>query len=151
MTGDDVTISLVKGIGGTAAAALATKGWSECYDNGWSNGSLNMDDSHDAFLASFRAKADFAVDGFVDLNVGVLTWVYFENTRTVWVWQSYVKPEYRGRGIYRKMWHAMVEYARDELKARKIESGTHVNNTVMRKVAEKMGRREIAVVLSFDL
>lgn len=140
MTGDDVTISLVKGIGGTPAASLAIRGWSECFDNGFGDGTLNMDNNQNAFLAWAST-----------LPAGVMTWTYDESIKRVWVWQSYVVPELRGRGIYRAMWHMMVEHARNELKAASIQSATHSSNKTMRKVAEKVGRYEESVVLRFDL
>jgi L-amino acid N-acyltransferase YncA len=61
-----------------------------------------------------------------------------------------VIPECRGLGIYRLLFAALVEKAR-ELKRPTIWSATAANNHHMRDVAKKQGRVEVAVTFRFEV
>lgn len=136
-------IQLIDGLNGTPALDLAVRGWADCVERGLGDGTLNVHASLKAFLA-------YAQNGREMLPVGVVTWDYGDIEKRVWIYQSYVLPEFRGRGIYGAMWQKLVARA-VELKAVSIQSGTHVQNTAMRTIAKKQGRYEETVILRFNL
>lgn len=140
---DDIKVYVVPSIAGTPAVALAIAGWVDCNERGLGDGTMNLANDQKAMLA-------FAKNGQEMLPVGVMTWSFDESARRVWIFQSYVVKEFRGRGVYRAMWHHMVQHA-EELAARTIQSATHADNKTMRSIAAKLGRREEAVVLRYDL
>lgn len=118
---------------------LATLGWVENVEHGLSSGELNSHYSYKAFVAY--------VDG---APVGVVTWEKLGSSNRLWINQSYVKPEFRRRGVYTKMWEYVVEKAK-ELKVFEIASGTHPNNAEMRAVAKKLGRTETGIIMSMKV
>lgn len=125
------------------ATELAVRGWLELYEKGLSDGPLN-------FHAGMRAVLADAPNGRDMLPVGVMIWDLDEATKVVWVTLSYVKPEFRGAGVYKAMWGSLVDMA-VAMGAARIESATHIRNQAMRAVAARQGRREDAVILRFDL
>lgn len=134
-------ISLLEGLADSPALSLAVQGWAECVRLGYGDGTMNVQTSLNAIVAHN--------DG-ARLPIGVMTFDYFPVDKRVWIYQSYVLPEYRGRGIYRQMYERLVAHA-ITLKARSIQSGTHSKNTAMRAVAKKMGRHEECVILRQNL
>lgn len=144
MTTDNaIRIEIVDGLNGTPAAELAVRGWCDVVERGLGDGSLNMS-------SSLKAVIGYAANGRDMLPVGVITWDS-EGAR-IWVYQSYVQPEFRGRGVYIAMWHALVDHVTKEFpKARSIESATHIRNLAMREIAKKLGRREEAITLRYDI
>lgn len=139
-----VKVVVVEGLNGTPAAELAVRGWCETVERGFGDGNLNMN-------AGLNAMIGYAANGRDMLPVGVITWDATDSARA-WVYQSYVLPEFRGRGVYSAMWAALVDHAMRKLpKVRSIESATHIRNIAMREIAKKLGRREEAVILRFDI
>ena len=80
--------------------------------------------------------------------IGLATWVMhglpkhelFELDRIA------VLPEYRGKGVSKKLFHALVKdaklfYRKHKLKARKLYLMTHADNTRAQKLYEKLGFR----------
>lgn len=140
---DDIEIKLFDGLNNTPALDLAIRGWAECVEKNLGDGTLNVYWSHKAFVA-------YAMNGKEQLPVAVMTWEHIEHTKTLWVNQSYTIPEFRGRGCYNALWNAVVAKA-IELKVTSVQSGTHIRNEAMRKIAKKQGRYEEFVTLRFNL
>jgi GNAT superfamily N-acetyltransferase len=138
-----ISVRLFDRLNNTPAAELATRGWLECVEKGWTDGSLNASSDQKAFVA-------YVENGREVLPAGVMTWKHFGDTNEIYVFQSFVVPEFRGRGVYTALWQSMVSKAID-LKASAICSGTHSQNRAMRTIAAKQGRREQFVMLRFDL
>ena len=138
-----IEIVLVDGLNNTPALDLAVRGWAECVEKGWGDGSLNV-------YASLKAFVAYAQNGREMIPAGVLTFDHDGPLKRIWIYQSYTLPEFRGRGIYNSLWSRMVEHA-VELKAVSIQSGTHVRNSAMRAIAKKQGRFEECVILRFNL
>lgn len=136
-------IDLLDGINNSPALDLAIRGWADCHERGLGDGTLNVYSTMKAFLA-------YAPNGRDMVPAGVTTWEYDASIKRVWIYQSYVLPEYRGRGIYNALWARMVQHA-TELKADSIQSGTHIRNSAMRAIAKKQGRYEECVILRFNL
>lgn len=139
-----IEIVLVEGLNNTPALDLAVRGWAECVEKGFGDGTLNVHASLHAFIA-------YAQNGREMIPAGVMTFDFDTSLKRVWIFQSYTLPEFRGRGIYNAMWASMVAHATENLKAVKIESGTHVRNSAMRAIAKKQGRDEEAVTLTYRL
>lgn len=81
---------------------------------------------------------------------GIIAFTVDEARSLVWVQMSFVVPEFRGQGVYRFMYEALRTIAKQH-RCRTIEGATHVNNTVMRSVAKKVGRVEQCVVMVDEL
>jgi len=137
-------IQLLDGINNTPALGLAIRGWADCEERGLGDGTLNVHATMKAFLAC-------AQNGREMIPAGVMTWEYDAALKRVWIYQSYVLPEFRGRGIYNLLWARMVEHAAIDLKAHSIQSATHIRNSAMRAIAARQGRFEECVVLRFNL
>lgn len=144
MSESEIKIEFYDGLNCSPALELAMRGWAEAVEKGHSDGTLNVYSSLKAFVA-------FAPNGRDMIPVGVVTFDHEVHVKRVWVYQGYTLPEFRGRGVYNALWFKLVEYATVELKAKSIQSGTHVRNTVMRAVAKKQGRYEESVILKYDL
>lgn len=138
------SVELIDIITGTPALALALQGWAEINANGLGDGILNCHASYKAVLGS-------AQNGRDAVPVGVLTYDFEPLLRRVWVYQAYVHPEFRGRGVYTAMWAKLVEHSAEVLKAQSIQMGTHVRNSAMRAVAKHTGCIEEAIHLRFNL
>lgn len=138
-----IRVDLIEGLTGTPALELAIRGWAECVENHFGDGTLGVHGEQHAMLA-------YAPNGRDMLPVGVMTFTHYPTTKLVWIQQSYVVPEFRGRGIYTTMWRKMVEHA-VSLKVLSIQSGTHTRNATMRAIAKKQGRFEEFVITRFNL
>lgn len=139
-----LAVELVEGLNGSAAVSLALRGWIEINDAGLHDGTMNVH-------AGLHAIIGHAQNGRDMLPVGVITFDHDVNFNRVWIFQSYVVPEFRGRGVYTAMWAKLVEHSAEKLHVRSIEGATHVRNSAMRAVAKRMGRVEEAVILKFSL
>lgn len=139
-----VDVKLYDGISRTPALDLAMRGWADTVDHGFGDGTLNVFSSIKAFVA-------FTENGRDMLPVGVLTWDEDAVLKRIWIYQGYVLPEFRGRGVYSALWAALVNHATANTKVVAIESATHIKNITMRAVANRLGRVEEAVTLRFDI
>jgi hypothetical protein len=138
-----VEVVLVEGLNNSPALDLAVRGWAECVEKGFGDGTLNVFTSLNAFIA-------YAQNGREMIPAAVMTWNFDKDTGRVWIFMGYTLPEFRGRGLYNALWASMVAKA-IELKAATIQSGTHVRNSAMRAIAKKQGRVEEAVTLTYRL
>lgn len=118
---------------------LCLKGWNELFAKGLSDGRLELH-------AGLSAIVGVAANGRDELAVGVMLYSIEPALKRMWVTLSYVEPEFRGRGIYRALWNALVaEAGTREIDV--IEGATHVRNTGMRAVAQRLGRAEEFVIM----
>ncbi|MGJ5149834.1 GNAT family N-acetyltransferase [Bradyrhizobium sp. HKCCYLR1023] len=123
---------------GTPACRLALRGqWETAAAVGADEVGLHY--SFSAILAS--------VDGE---PVGVIVWDDQPKQGRIWLQLGYVVPEWRGRGVYSRLWIELTQKAR-ELKRSAIWSATGTGNATMRAVAKAQGRREVAVSLRYDV
>jgi len=127
----------------TPALTLALCAWLDIEGRGLGDGTMSV-------FSSSNALVGFAENGRDRVPAGVITFQHIPEGDKVWIYQGYVLPEYRGRGIYRAMWNELVLKSL-ELKVSKIEGATHVRNKAMRDVARKLGRTETHIVLTFDV
>ena len=136
----DLTITHFEGLMHTPAMLPAAKAWVEMMDLELADPGvlmLNWDDN--AILASYEGTAR-----------GVLVWQKADWSKAAFTKIAWTAPEYRRQGVYRALWNALVEKC-SELKLRRIEGATMLNNTAMRATASALGRREGAIGLLFDL
>lgn len=82
--------------------------------------------------------------------VGFITWKYSAWMRMVNIHLGWVDPMHRRQGVYTKCWEALVEKAR-EAGAVNISGSTHMDNTVMRRAAQNLGREELSVNLMYRI
>jgi GNAT superfamily N-acetyltransferase len=142
---DDIEVLHVDGLNGTPAARLATQGWLEMVERG-------LGEPGDVINIHWSQKALVAVvrNGMEHVPAGVLTYEVVEATKSMFLSQAYVVPEFRGRGVYTAMFDAAVAKA-IEAKVARINLGTHPRNEAMRMIARKHGGVETAVYITFDV
>jgi GNAT superfamily N-acetyltransferase len=122
-----------------AAIELCLRGWNELFVKGLTDGRL-------VFHAGMSAMVARVANGRDMETAGVLLFGLEPEFKRCWVTLSYVREEYRARGIYTAMYEAMRGEAK-RMGVRSIESATHVRNVAMRAVAKRQGRAEDFVIL----
>lgn len=136
-------VELFQGLNETPALDLAIRGWAEIVEKGFGDGALNAYPSLNAFVG-------FAKNGRDEIPAGVVTFEHDTSLKRVWLFQAYVLPEFRGIGVYKALWTALVGYSA-EAGAKSVQFGTHPKNAAMRAVAQRTGCAEKTIVLRFDL
>lgn len=74
-----------------------------------------------------------------DETLGMIVYHKPTNTNGLHICASYMKPEYRGYGMYRHLWDELLSIAK-ELGVLYIDSSTHRDNSEMVRLYEKQGR-----------
>jgi RimJ/RimL family protein N-acetyltransferase len=119
------------------------RGWLDNVEHGLSDHELNMGANLQAFIGYIGNGRDM-------VPAGVITWNV--DAARIWVHQSYVLPEFRGRGLYSAMFAELLKHVREKLpNVRSIQSATHVNNKAMRAIAARQGRQEVAIIIKIDI
>ena len=134
-----IEITEYDGLNFTPALPIAARGWMELMDAGLVQNCLLLGLDQKAFT--------YSIDGII---AGVLVFEHHAYRKEVFVILGYVLPEYRRTGVYRALWLALVEKAKD-LKCHHITSGTAAANESMRSAAAALGRSERSVWLHFDV
>jgi hypothetical protein len=142
-----IEVTLVDGLNETPALDLAIRGWADAQERNFGDGSMNCHSS----LKAFIGWSDSGGVSSRRVPVGVITFENEPALKRVWVFQSYVLPEYRRRGIYTAMWDSLVLHAINECKAKSIQSGVHVKNVEMRAAAKSQGRIEEFIITRLNL
>lgn len=141
---DEIEVRHFDRVNNTPALRLATLGWLDGHERGLGENVANIFMNLKAFVA-------FAKNGRDTVAAGVMTYEHHQcHNNEIFIYQSYVLPEFRGRGLYTAMWNEIVAKG-IELKAVKICSVTSVRNSAMRMIAARQGRVEEAITLSFNL
>ena len=122
-----------------AAIELCLRGWNELFAKGLTDGRLVFHERMSAMVAHAQNGRDFE-------TAGVVLFGLEPEFKRCWVTLSFVKEEYRGRGIYTAMYVGLRAEAL-RMGLRTIESATHVRNVAMRAVAKRQGRPEEFVIL----
>jgi GNAT superfamily N-acetyltransferase len=135
----DIEIVHYKKTNGSPAIPILVKAWAELLEKGFISSSVPVGAEHEVFAA----KADGTI-------VGVITFYKAEWHNCMWLQLGYVLPEYRNRGIYRKLWNHLVEHSKTQGVAT-IDGGVDINNTEMLKVAERLGRKAVSITVSYPL
>ena len=121
------------------AIELCLRGWNELFAKGLTDGRL-------AFHAQMSAVVANAANGRDYEPAGVVLFGLEPEFKRCWITLSYVKEEYRGRGVYSAMYVGLRAEAL-RMGIRTIESATHIRNQAMREVAKRQGRLEEFVIL----
>lgn len=138
-----MSVVFFKQLNNTPALALAVRGWADVEERGLGDGTMSVFASLNAFVA-------YAENGRDHVPAGVITFDHDLTLNRIWIFQGFVLPEFRGQGLYRRMWNELVLKA-IELKVAKIQSSTHVRNIAMREASKKLGRVEDAISMTFDV
>lgn len=108
---------------------------------------LNLHWENEAVFAVLRGSVD-APGG--PMIIGMITFTEHKWGDYLAIGLGFVTRRFRSDGVYTALWNRLVELAQDRGVA-SITGTTYASNWPMRKVAEKHGRRESAVVLEFDV
>lgn len=123
-------------IGSSPALGLAVEGWNNLFLEGHNSDGVCLQWDQSLVWASVGP-----------IPVGLIAWTYVESQQTIWIWLSYVKPQYRRKGVFRKMYSRLQQVA-IEKKAVKISGGMKFNNLPMMSAARKCGRAQESITFS---
>lgn len=82
--------------------------------------------------------------------IGVIVFVEDSRESMIWIYLSYVDPEFRNRGVFRMLWDELVAIGTERQLIR-ITGGTHHTNHDMQKVMARMGRKLTFLMYDFLL
>lgn len=137
----EVTIKVQKATYDKKLVQLAVSSFNELFSKGLgpNDGDISWHWSYDAVVAYW----DESIIGFIIFR-------HDEKAVGATLCHGYVLPDYRRRGVYSQLWNALI----DELRkrgARRIFSGTHLNNAPTRAFWAKTGRREEFVTSEYEI
>lgn len=122
-----------------AAIELCLRGWNEMFAKGLTDGRLIFHERMSAMVAHAANGRDFEA-------AGVILFGLEPEFKRCWITLSFVREEYRARGIHTAMYVGLRAEAM-RMGVRSIESAVHVRNVAMRAVAKRQGRAEDFVIL----
>ena len=125
------------GINNTPAMDIALEAWNDIRNSGMSDNTISL---------HFEQKAFLAMNG--DVPIGIIIVERFDYMKMVQIRIGWVTPAHRGTGVYRKLFEAVVEKAR-EWGAVEVLGVTRPHNNKMRMVARSLGRVEVGVILRY--
>lgn len=135
-----VSIHHVEGLNNAGGViALAYRANLELIENGWGLDELNLGWDNNCIVATEGGEP-----------VGIMVWIDQKHVRGIWLTLSYVVPRRRRQGIFRAMWEALVEKAREK-NVVEIQSSTNVGNAPMRAAAAKVGRVEQQIQMVYRI
>ena len=126
------------GINNTPAMDIALEAWNDIRNTGMSDNTITLHFEQKAFLAM----------GNSNFPIGIILVERFDYMKMVQIRIGWVTPAHRRTGVYRKLFDAVVDKAR-EWGAVEIIGVTRPQNHRMRAVARSMGREEVGVVLRY--
>lgn len=133
-------ITYVKRLSGNGATAFAIEANAKMIEYGVASEKFAMVAWDDQAMLAFE-------DGVL---IGIITFYFIEWRSEIAIKLGFVSEEHRNKGIYRLLWNALVEKAK-ELNAQSITGVTYVRNYTMRDVANKLGREEISINLYYPV
>lgn len=137
----NVTIENIQKLAGSDATDIAVEGWWDLIQRGL------MGDKE--YLLQWNNSALLARDEAGQI-VGVLLYQDVDWQNRVGVVLGYVRPTFRRKGVYGKLWAALIEQAQVLGRAR-IEGATHKENDVMQHVMQKLNRSATRIVYNFEV
>jgi GNAT superfamily N-acetyltransferase len=136
----DVKILDAKQISGTPLMAVAVEAIHELNVDGFGLPTIfpvNWNDS--AIYAEFDGKP-----------VGLIAYQKVEWTMTAHINLTYVSPQYRGCGVFDRMYERLLSIAK-EAGMKRIVGGIHIHNAHMIRAAQRMGRVPVAVTYEQEI
>jgi RimJ/RimL family protein N-acetyltransferase len=82
--------------------------------------------------------------------IGMITFSDEKWRSQFYIGLGFVTPRFRSDHVYKVLWNRLVEIAQDR-GVPAISGTTYANNHVMRETAKKLGRKEVGIVLEFDV
>lgn len=99
---------------------------------------------------SIHYQQDCVVAMIDDAPVAVIVYKVYAEENYLFIYLGYVRTEYRGRGLYSKMWQHVKNVA-EKAGVSKITSVTHPDNLEMRQIYSKQGRLPSAITYDYFL
>ena len=136
---EEVEIRYYQPLNGSPLVPLATRAWADIMEAGLGGPyTLLSWDNHG--LGAFHGEE----------LVGLLVWADVEWRREYQVTLGYVRPDWRQRGVYRRLWAHLVLRAQEAGRER-IEGTTYLENHAMRAAMEGLGRRAVSINYTYDV
>ena len=120
----------------TPALRTAIKAWLEIEESGHGDGGQ---------LISWNHPVLVALDTRDKTVCGILTYSRKDEESVIHVRIGYVEVSHRGHGIYSHLWHALMARAKKD-GAMRIVGTTHAQNTGMKRLAVRLGRKQTPLV-----
>lgn len=129
----------VEKIQGTPVVGLCVDAWKHLQDCGFTEDMIPFDWEQCAFWAEEEGEV-----------IGILVYKEQAWDHSLFVAMGYVKPENRGKGVYRSLWEKAVAHAKEK-QLRCITGIVHWQNKEMQAVMERFGRLPVAITYDYRL
>lgn len=134
-----MTIERIEGVNDPRVIPIAAEGWNAIVQDGQAESTTILSWDQNAIIAHEEGKV-----------IGVIVYKDQEWRKELHLVLGYVLPDYRRKGVYGALWGELVLIAQ-ETKRPRIAGGTHVNNTSMQAVMEKLGREPVFISYYYDV
>jgi ribosomal protein S18 acetylase RimI-like enzyme len=137
---ENIEIKHYKNIKNTPAVPLLMAEWQESLTYWPGRQDYSFDWDHEAMVLFLD-----------DTPIGVIDFMLAEYCRNCQLTVGYIKPEFRRRGFYNKLWTHFISHLKSEGKIDNILSYSIITNPVIHEVSRKQGRHQFATVYRYSL
>jgi L-amino acid N-acyltransferase YncA len=136
-----LTIKVADQLGGTPLIFEAAKAYVELAENNQSQKTVlpfNWDD-----------QAVYAIEN--NEVVGLIVFTHAAYRKTIFISIGWVKSTHRGKGIYKKLYHHLLNACRQKFPDHTITGGVTMENLRMHLVMEKLGRQPVGMMYEIKI
>lgn len=137
-TGDNV-ITLTR-VASPQVGPFVLRAYVDLFDRGLFDGRFTVKPDHHALLIEREVSRAELVPA------AVAVFMVAAETRVLWVDLLYVKEEFRGQGLCKRLIAGLNDIGRQN-EALELQYGVDLKNTAMRSVAKRLGHSEFAVLM----
>lgn len=139
MSGSDLRITLTR-FASPQVGPFILRAYMDLFDRGFFDGRFTLKpDHHVLFIERQVVRDDF-------MPAAAAAFMVAAETRVLWIDLLYVREEFRGQGLCRRMVSDLAALGRQN-DCLELQYGTHSTNTAMRSVAKRLGHREFGILI----
>lgn len=138
MSDGDIVITLTR-VASPQVGPLVLRAYVDLFDRGLFDGPFTVKPDHHALLIEREVARDLVPAAVAVFMVAV-------ETRVLWVDLLYVKEEFRGQGLCKRLIAGLNDIGRQS-EVLELQYGVDLKNTAMRSVAKRLGHSEFAVLM----
>lgn len=138
MSDGDIVITLTR-VASPQVGPFVLRAYVDLFDRGLFDGRFTVKPDHHALLIEREVARDLVPAAVAVFMVAV-------ETRVLWVDLLYVKEEFRGQGLCKRLIAGLNDIGRQN-EVLELQYGVDLKNTAMRSVAKRLGHSEFAVLM----
>jgi GNAT superfamily N-acetyltransferase len=138
MSDGDIVITLTR-VASPQVGPFVLRAYVDLFDRGLFDGRFTVKPDHHALLIEREVARDLVPAAVAVFMVAV-------ETRVLWVDLLYVKEEFRGQGLCKRLIAGLNDIGRQS-EVLELQYGVDLKNTAMRSVAKRLGHSEFAVLM----